>query len=49
MIYSAPEARWSSLQKLLGERKAYLCDVEFSEQIQRWLSRLRPTMVRSTG
>lgn len=27
------EARLQSLQKLLGDRKAYLCDVEYSEQI----------------
>jgi len=28
------ETRLESLQKLLGERKAYICDVEFSEQIE---------------
>jgi len=27
------EARLESLQKLLGDRKAYICDVEFPEQI----------------
>ena len=27
------EARLESLHKLLGDRKAYLCDVEFPEQI----------------
>ena len=27
------QARLDSLQKLLGERKAYICDVEFPEQI----------------
>jgi enoyl-[acyl-carrier protein] reductase I len=28
------EARLESLQKLLGDRKAYICDVEFPEQIE---------------
>lgn len=28
------ESRLESLQKLLGDRKAYLCDVEFPEQIE---------------
>ena len=27
------EARLESLKKLLGDRKAYICDVEFPEQI----------------
>ena len=27
------QARLESLQKLLGDRKAYICDVEFPEQI----------------
>lgn len=34
VIYSVrSEARRESLQKLLGDRRAYLCDVEFPEQI----------------
>ena len=35
------EARLESLQKLLGERKAYICDVEFPEQITALAEQLR--------
>ena len=35
------EARLESLRKLLGERKAYLCDVEFPEQITALAEQLR--------
>ena len=35
MLYSVrSQARLDSLQKLLGTRPSYLCDVEFSEQIE---------------
>lgn len=35
------EARRQSLQKLLGERKTYLCDVEFPEQITEMAAQVR--------
>lgn len=45
VVYSVrSQARKESLAKLLGERKAYVCDVEFPEQIEALAAELAPSI-----